>query len=326
MYPGPVLEMRHMGVLSYAESVAIVNAQEFERERARLFGLAYRLLGSAADAEDVVQDVFLRWSSADRSAVEVPGAWLARAVTNLCLSRLTSARAQRERYVGPWLPEPVLTENGALGPLEAVEQREWVSLALLCLLELLGPSERAVFVLRESFAYEHSEIANVLGISEANSRQLYRRARRRVSERRRRFHPAPEHWRALVETFLAAAWSGDLAGLEQTLAAEVTYWAGDGGGKAPVARQPVVGRDRVARFFAKLTPRYATPDVGIALAEVNGQPALLARTDGRLAAIVVFEISDGLIAGLWTLANPDKLAFANRQAGALSHFHALVGL
>ncbi len=305
--------------------MAASDADKFERERPRLFGLAYRLLGSAADAEDMVQDAFLRWDAADRSAIEVAGAWLVKVVTNLCLNRLASARVERERYIGPWMPEPVLTEDGALGPLESAEQRELVSLALLSLLERLGPAERAVFVLRESFAYEHRDVAEVLGISEANSRQLYRRARQRVGERRTRFQPEPQQWRVLVETFLAAAWSGDLARLEQTLAADVTYWGGDGGGKAPVARHPVLGRARVARFFAKLTPRYGTSATEVRLAEVNGEPALLGRAGGRLVAIVVFEIANGHIAALRTIANPDKLAYAASQTGAVSHFAGLAG-
>jgi RNA polymerase sigma-70 factor (TIGR02957 family) len=297
---------------------------KFEAERPHLFGLAYRLLGSAADAEDMVQDAFLRWSGADRAAIEVPRAWLVKVVTNLCLNRLASARAERERYVGPWLPEPVLTENGALGPVESAEQRDSVSLALLALLERLGPMERAVFVLRESFAYEHGEIAEVVGVTEANSRQLYRRARQRVGEGRARFRPELEQWRCLVESFLAAALSGDLDALEQTLAADVTY-RGDGGGKAPAARRTVLGRARVARFFAKVIPRFVTPDVEVAVVEVNGAPALLGRAEGALAGIMVFEIAEDRVAALYSLANPDKLTYAARQAAELSRFVSLSG-
>ncbi|MFB6938557.1 sigma-70 family RNA polymerase sigma factor [Streptomyces chartreusis] len=156
-------------------------ADEFETHRPRLFGLAYRMLGSAHEAEDTVQDAYLRFSGADRGAIEHPAAWLARVVTNLCLTRLTSARARREQYVGPWLPEPVITSDGTLGPLESAEQRDAVSLAMLVLLERLTPTERAVYVLREAFAYGHREIAEVLELTEANCRQLYRRAVQRVN-------------------------------------------------------------------------------------------------------------------------------------------------
>jgi RNA polymerase sigma-70 factor (TIGR02957 family) len=295
----------------------------FEAERPRLFGLAYRLLGSAADAEDIVQDAFLRWSSTDQAVIVAPRAWLVKAVTNLCLTQLASARVQRERYVGTWLPEPVVTDDGALGPLETAQQRSSVSLALLVLLERLGPKERAVFVLRESFAYEHGEISEALSISEQYSRQLYRRARQRVGDCQARFNPRPEQWRSLVESFLTAARSGDLGTLERTLADEVTYLAGDGGGKARVARRPVVGRDRVARFFVKVVSHYLTTEVEIAIAEVNCQPALLGWIRGMLAGIMVFEIADGRITSLLILANPDKLTFAARQAATLSRIRSL---
>lgn len=175
---------------------------DFEEHRPRMFGIAYRMLGSAAEAEDTVQDAWLRWSSADREDVEHPGAWLAKAVTRLCLNRLTSARARREEYVGPWLPEPVLTGDGVLGPLESAEQRDSVSMALLLLLEQLTPVERAVYVLREAFAYGHREIAGLLDLTEANCRQLYRRAAGRVAAGRaagprpasRRIRPSGRAW------------------------------------------------------------------------------------------------------------------------------------
>jgi RNA polymerase sigma-70 factor (ECF subfamily) len=194
---------------------------EFVAQRSRLLGLAYQLLGSAEDAEDVVQDAFLRWDRADREAIEVPSAWLAKVVTNLCLNRLASAQVQREVYAGPWLPEPVLTAGGDLGPMDSVMQRDSVSMALLVLLERLTPAERAVFVLREAFGYGHREISGVLDLSVANCRQLHRRARQRVGEQRPRFRTAPGQRRPLVEAFLAAAGEGDLPALERLLAADV---------------------------------------------------------------------------------------------------------
>lgn len=219
---------------------------EFEALRPRMFGLAYRLLGSAQDAEDVVQDAFLRWQGADRAAVRNPWAWLAKVVTNLALNRLSSARVRRERYVGQWLPEPVLTTTGALGPLETAEQRESVSLALLVLLERLKPAERAVYVLREAFGYGHREVAEVLGTTEANSRQIHRRARASLedAEAASASEISDEdraRWRDLVARFMAAARAGDLRGLEQLLTADVMSWA-DGGGRVGTARRPVLGQ------------------------------------------------------------------------------------
>lgn len=295
---------------------------EFIAQRARLLGLAYRLLGSADDAEDVVQEAFLRWDRADRAAIAAPSAWLAKVVTNLCLNRLTSARARREVYTGPWLPEPVLTEGGDLGPMETAAQRESVSMALLMLLERLTPAERAVFVLREAFGYSHGEIAGILDTPEANCRQLYRRARQRIGEPRARFQPAAGQWRPLVERFLAAAGEGDLPALERLLAADVTSWA-DGGGRVTAARRPVTGRDRVARYICGLLSRYGA-GMQVRLAEINGQPGLLGLADGALAGALALELDGDTITALRIVASPDKLRFAARQAG-LSHPAGLPG-
>ncbi|MFF3913787.1 RNA polymerase sigma-70 factor [Streptomyces sp. NPDC001852] len=286
-------------------------ADEFESHRPRLFGLAYRLLGSAHEAEDAVQDAYLRFSGADRAAIEHPGAWLAKAVTNLCLTRLTSARARREEYPGTWLPEPVLTSDGTLGPLESAERREQVSMALLVLLERLTPTERAVYVLREAFGYAHREIADVLGLGEANCRQLYRRSVARVAAPEGRFEPAPERQEELLRSFLTAAREGDLARLEKMLAADVTYW-GDGGGKVSAARRPVEGRDKVVRFLVGGAERF-TGGLDIAVAEVNGASALVAWAGDVLAGVASFELRDGLITHVRTVMNPDKLAYMRRQ-------------
>jgi RNA polymerase sigma factor (sigma-70 family) len=303
-------------------------AETFQAQRRRLLGLAYRLLGAASDAEDVVQDAYLRWSAADPDSVHDVAAWLTTVVVNLCRNRLASARARRERYVGTWLPEPVLTSGEALGPLETAEQRDSVSLALLTLLEQLTPRERAVFVLHESFGYSHREAGQVVGLSEAGSRQLHRRARQRLGDPRPRFQPEPGEWRRLIDGFLAAAVAGDVMALERLLADDVTYWS-DGGGKAPVARRPVVGRDRVVRFFARLIPKFAAgpafADAEIWQAEVNGEPGLIAWTGGVLFGVIVPEITDGRITALRVVANPDKLGFAARQAAGLSRSAELSG-
>ncbi|MFL6077045.1 MAG: RNA polymerase sigma-70 factor [Mycobacteriales bacterium] len=295
---------------------------EFERERGRLFGLAYRLLGSAEEAEDAVQDAYLRWAGAERAAIGSPPRWLAKVVTNLCLNRLTSARATRERYVGPWLPEPVLTGDGTLGPLESAEQRESVSLAMLVLLERLTPAERAVFVLREAFGYGHRDVAEVMELSEANCRQLHRRARQRVEAARAeagrgRFRADPAKAAELVERFLSAARDGDLPGLERLLAEGVTSWA-DGGGVERAARRPISGRLRVARYLAGVAGRFGA-GVRVAFAEVNGEPAVLAHAGGTLIGVLVAEVAGDRIQALHTVANPVKLRFLARQAAGLSH-------
>ncbi|ALV36960.1 RNA polymerase sigma-70 factor [Streptomyces sp. CdTB01] len=286
-------------------------AEEFELHRPRLFGLAYRMLGSAEEAEDTVQDAYLRFSGTDRAGIEHPAAWLAKVVTNLCLTRLTSARARREQYAGPWLPEPVVTSDGTLGPLESAEQREAVSMALLVLLERLTPTERAVYVLREAFGYGHREIAGVLDVTEANCRQLYRRAVRRVGEERSRFEPVPERQAELVASFLAAARDGDLAGLEKLLTADVT-WSSDGGGKVSAARRPVEGREKVARLAVGGAERFAA-GLRYTPAEINGEYGLAAWAGDVLAGVVAFEVRDGLIAHLRVVVNPDKLDFVRRQ-------------
>ncbi|WP_410601195.1 RNA polymerase sigma-70 factor [Amycolatopsis sp. lyj-90] len=285
-------------------------ATEFEELRPVMFGLAYRLLGSAAEAEDAVQDAYLKWAGAERGSIESPRAWLAKVVTNLCLNRLTSARVQRERYVGPWLPEPVLTSDDTLGPLETAEQRDSVSLAMLVLLEQLGPVERAVFVLKEAFAYSHREIAAILDVSEVNSRQLHSRARRALDRSDERRVSNPSQLEKLVESFLSAARDGDLPALESLFTAEVTAWS-DGGGKASAGRRPVHGAAKVARLYAGMFAR--DTQVSIEIGEVNGGPAVIATVGDALYGILGFEVVDGRISGLRAVANPDKLAFASRQ-------------
>jgi RNA polymerase sigma factor (sigma-70 family) len=283
--------------------------EQFEASRQRLFGLAYRLLGEATEAEDVVQDAYLRWMNSHD--VEVPEAWLRTVVTNLCLNRLTSARARRESYVGPWLPEPVVTGDGALGPLETVEQRESVSLGVLVLLERLTPAERAVFVLREAFGHSHREIAKALAVTEANSRQLYRRARDHVGEPRRRFAADHRDRERILGRLFAASADGDVAGLERLLAEDVVAWA-DGGGVA-AARRPVVGRDKVVRYLLGLGRRPEVARLRMTVAEVNGELATVHYEGDQLRAILVPEVVGGVITALRLVVNPDKLAFAARQ-------------
>ncbi|MFJ9040788.1 RNA polymerase sigma-70 factor [Streptomyces sp. NPDC102406] len=286
-------------------------AEEFENHRSRLFGLAYRMLGSAEEAQDTVQDAYLRLSATEPGAVEHLGAWLAKVVTNLCLNRLASARVRRERYAGPWLPEPVLTSDGTLGPLESAERRDSVSYALLVLLERLTPTERAVYVLREAFAYGYREIAGVLDLGEANCRQLHRRAAARVATPGTRFAPSGRVHRELVEAFVEAARAGDLTTLEKTLAADVTWW-GDGGGKVSAARRPIEGREKVVRLLLGIGKGFGA-DVEYTIAEVNGAAGLVARSGGAVFAVVAFEVRGGEIVTARTMVNPDKLGFLARQ-------------
>lgn len=297
--------------------MATDSADEFEAHRGRLFGLAYRMLGSATNAEDVVQDAYLRFSGADRAAIAAPSAWLTKVVTNLCLNQLTSARARREHYVGPWLPEPVLTADGALGPLDRAELRESVSLGLLRLLERLSPTERAVFVLREAFSYSHRDIAEFAGLSETNSRQVHRRARKAISADTGSHPVEHAHWTDLLERFLAAAGDGDLDGLHQLLAEDVVSVA-DGGGEVGAARRPVAGKDRVARYLIGLVQRFAG-DMDVEISEVNGRPAVLALAGGQLTGLFLTDVTDGMVSGVYIVASPSKLRFAARQLGAVSH-------
>jgi RNA polymerase sigma-70 factor (ECF subfamily) len=284
---------------------------EFEANRPRLLGLAYRMLGEAAEAEDVLQDAYLRWARSPRP--DVPAAWLTRVVTNLCLSRLGSARARRESYVGAWLPEPVLTDGGSIGPMETAEQRDSVSLAVLVLLERLTPPQRAAFVLREAFGYSHAEVADAVGTGEAHARQLYRRAREHVGEPRQRFTASAEHRDEIVRRFLAAAMGGDVEALQRLLADDAVSYS-DGGGKASAARHPVAGREKVLRLLAGLArhPRAAAAEMEVRT--VNGEPALLVREGGSLSMVMTAEVgAEGRVVALRSVRNPDKLAFAARQ-------------
>ncbi len=275
---------------------------EFMRHRDRLFGIAYWMTGSVADAEDLVQETWLRWNAVT-VPVARPGAYLARTVTNLALDRLGSAAARRERYVGPWLPEPLVTAPDAS---DEVERAEAVSLALLVVLESLSPLERAAFVLREVFGYSHREIAEALDRSEASVRQLARRARSHVEARRPRYDTSAARQRRLTEQFLAAAVGGDVGELMRLLAPDVTVWA-DGGGKRRAALRPLHGADRTARWALGVLSQ--APELEVAFATVNGQPGILATSGGEPDTVAVLDIDgQGRIAAIRLLRNPDKLS------------------
>ncbi|MFB7088922.1 sigma-70 family RNA polymerase sigma factor [Streptomyces sp. NPDC056296] len=285
----------------------------FAASRGRLASLAYRLLGSAADAEDAVQDTFLRWQAADHERVEVPEAWLTKVVTNLCVDRLRSAQARHERAAGAWLPEPLLEGDPMLGPADTFEQRESVALAVLTLMERLSPVERAVYVLREAFSYSHAEIAGILDITESASQQHIHRARIRVTAERRRGGEAdPASARRVVEEFLAAATSGRTERLVALLTDDVTA-VSDGAGLARRLLRYRT-RERVASFVRagfRPTPakrRLAGGSPAMHIARVNGAPAVLAVIEDRVVGAVAFEVSDGKVASLYGIAAADRLA------------------
>ncbi|MGP4017532.1 RNA polymerase sigma factor SigJ [Saccharopolyspora sp. 5N708] len=276
----------------------------FQRHRPVMLGVAYRMLGSFADAEDVVQEAWLRWADTDWSAIEVPRRFLITVVTRLAIDRLRLAHRNRETYVGPWLPEPVRTQEvEPLGPADTAAQRDTLSLATLRLMHRLSAPERAVFVLREAFELPYEEIGEILGLGEAHARQLYRRGAAHLATDRDRFPTDPSVHRALVERFLHAARTGDRTALQGLLAQDVTLW-GDGGGKARAALRPVSGAERVSRFLTGTIDKY--PDVEFQIAEINGQAAVLVRL-GRQWQVCAFEISCGLVTGIQWMSNPDKL-------------------
>ncbi|WUH97319.1 RNA polymerase sigma-70 factor [Spirillospora sp. NBC_00431] len=282
----------------------------FEEHRGLLFGVAYRMLGTVADAEDVVQDAWLRWSAADRSAVADPKAYLIRITTNVALDRLRSARAQRETYVGPWLPEPMLTSPDTAA--ESAELAESVSMAMLVVLETLSPLERAVFILKEVFGYPYTEIAEALERSEASVRQLGTRARKHVEARRPRFEAGGAERRAATDRFMDVVLGGDINQLMEVLAPDVTLWT-DGGGKVRAALRVIEGDRKVARWLAGVTGRpYAgvePEDMLVRRVHLNGEAALIVEgPDGPLGTVTVDMDGSGSVRAIHLVANPDKLA------------------
>ena len=275
--------------------------EQFEAYRPLLLGLAYRLLGSMWDAEDVVQDAYLRWTGTDRADIREPRAFLITIVSRLALDQLRSARVTREAYTGPWLPEPVAT--AALGPLDTAELRDTVAYATIHLMERLSPPERAVFVLREAFDLPYDEIARILDTTSSNCRQMHSRAGRRVTSGRDKFTLAEDDHAKLLARFLEAAQSGDLTGLTELLTEDVVAW-NDGGGKVRAALRPIEGRARVVAFIAGLVTRYPFGDARVVTA--NGLPALALTVDG-IEQVVTISVHEGRIDGVYAVLNPDKL-------------------
>ena len=280
----------------------------FVAHRNLLFTVAYEMLGSAADAEDVLQETWLRWAGVDLGTVRDQRAYLVRITTRQALSRLRTLRRRKESYVGPWLPEPLLT---APDVAEDVELAESVSMAMLLVLETLGPTERAVFVLREVFGLEYDEIAGAVGKSPAAVRQIAHRARAHVAARRPRGVVSAAETRGALEAFQRAIETGDLQGLLDMLAPDVVL-LGDGGGVVQAVVRPIVGAGRVARLLAIGLPRIGG-QVSVEPVQINGSPALIIRLNGEIDDVVAVRIDDGLITGLYVVRNPEKLSRVERE-------------
>lgn len=280
--------------------------ETFNEYRTLLFSIAYRMLGSATDAEDILQDAFLRWQGASEADVRTPRSYLSAVVTRLCIDQLRSAQARREVYVGPWLPEPIFTER-APEMTSTVELAESLSLAFLRLLESLGPVERAVFLLREVFGYSYPEITSIVGKGEANCRQMARRAQQHLRENRPRFRVSNEQQERVTQRFIEVCAGGDMQGLLNMLADEVTL-ASDGGGKVQAARNILHGASNVARFIfgviGKIPPG---SDVKMEVSEINGQPTMVAYLDGALNSVIALDCQGDQIMGINIVLNPDKL-------------------
>jgi RNA polymerase sigma-70 factor (TIGR02957 family) len=282
------------------------HAAAFSADRSRLVAVAYRMLGTVTDAEDVVQEAWLRWSRVDTATVADPTAFLIRTVSRLAIDRLRRIKARRETYVGPWLPEPLLTGPD---PAEDAATAESVSMAMLVVLETLSPLERSVFVLHEAFAFPYPEIAEILGRSPDSVRQLAHRAREHVQARRPRYEADVVKRRDATEGFLRACADGDLAGLLALLAPDATLWA-DGGGKAKAPLRPIHGRDKIARFFVAVAGYALAQGITVRIDAVNGGPGLVLDSPaGPVSALLVdLDPDTGLIAVLHLVGNPDKLA------------------
>ncbi len=279
---------------------------DFDRHRRLLFSIAYRMLGSVADAEDVLQEAYLRWQRTEEE-VRSPRAYLSAVVTRLSIDQLKSARVRREEYIGAWLPEPILTEGeGADAPAEAAILEESLSMAFMVLLESLTPTERAVFLLREVFDYDYGEVSRLVGKSEENCRQISRRARQSVAARRPRFEASQEQEERLMESFLQACAGGDMEALVSLLSEDVILWS-DGGGKVRAALNPIRGADKVIRWFAGILQK-TPPGLTFRTASVNGRPGAVGYyADGSPQSVVTLEVEGESIRAIHFVVNPEKL-------------------
>lgn len=279
------------------------DTSRFEAERLHLFGIAYRMLGSAAEADDVLQETFLRWSARTQRDVDSPRGFLTTVLVRLCLDQLKSARARREEYVGPWLPEPIVDTT----PEEQTSRAESINIAFLVLLERLTPLERAAFLLHEVFDQPFSEVATTLGTTEAACRQLASRARAHVDEGRARFTSSPDKKRELLTGFVAACAAGDVASLTKLLAADVVLRS-DGGGRVTAALKPIYGPDHVARFSIGVAKKGA-PDLTVEFTTINSDVgAIVKDAAGNVVTVVTLSVRDDVITDVWIVNNPEKLS------------------
>ena len=293
----------------------MTTAEIYQRLRPLMFSIAYRMLGSVSEAEDIVQEAFLRYHAAQPRQAEIgsPKAYLSAVTTRLCIDHLRSARARREAYPGEWLPEPLLTGDAA-DPAGRAEQTDSLSMAFLLVLERLSPVERAVFLLHDVFSYGYEEIARIVGKSEDNCRQLALRARRHVTEHKPRFEASRGKREELAARFFGAVGGGNMDGLISMLAADVVVY-GDSGGTSPSWPRPIAGRDRVARLMAGLSRQIRQVGITARPVEINGQPgALFLDPAGRLTNVFVLDIADGQVQTVRSVINPDKL----RHLGSLA--------
>jgi RNA polymerase sigma-70 factor (ECF subfamily) len=284
----------------------------FEEYRSLLFAMAYSMLGSAMEAEDIVQEAYLRYRATPPDSIRTLKSFLTTIVHHLCLDHLKSAQVRRENYVGPWLPEPIITGDGAslLSPLRQITERESISMAFLVLLESLSPLERAVFLLREVFDYEYAEIAQITGRNEAACRQLFSRAKKHIKEHRPRFPASPKAHAKMVGRFMEAWIAADIDGLMSLLAEDVTVCSDSGGKVSGAARRPVQGRDKVAQGIIGLLSR-VPEGTTVEVIEANGLPALLMRVKGQIVGVTTLEVEGDYIRAIRNIANPDKLAHLN---------------
>jgi RNA polymerase sigma-70 factor (ECF subfamily) len=287
-------------------------AETFNEYRPYVFSIAYRMLGSVMDAEDMLQETFIRWERAPRDDVRSPKSYLATTVTRLCIDQLRSARKQREEYIGPWLPEPLITDDETARVDEHLAMSDSLSLAFLVMLESLSPTERAAFLLREAFDYDYPEIARIVEKSEANCRQLVRRARQRVSERAHRFDVSLEQAERITERFLQAVSGDDMNGLLELLSKDVVLYS-DGGGKVAAGLNPIFGAEKVARLLMA-TARNA-PEYAYRVLTVNGQPGVAIYVDGEPQGVLAAELDGDTIMTMYAVMNPNKLKNIPRLQG-----------
>src|SRR5918997_1995424 len=289
---------------SFAEG-AMIDSEPFLEHRPLLFSIAYRMLGSVADAEDAVQETYLRWRRATEmgEVIRSPKAWLTTTLSRVCLDQLGSARVKREQYIGPWLPEPLAGVTPDVA--ETVADFDSLSLAFLVLLESLSPKERAVFLLHDVFGYDFASIGEIVGETDAYCRQLAKRARAHMAERRPRFTADRAQRERLTADFLRAVSEGDMPALIETLTDDVTVFS-DGGGKVNAARKPVVGREKVALFLTNIV-RLAPAETRFRIEPINGEPGIVTLVDGAVRNVVTFDFADSAISTIYIVVNPDKL-------------------